>query len=205
MIKSNIPKEFYLKDALTLAKELLGKILVRKYENEYIAGRIVETEAYIASIDKASHAYGGKRTPRVAPLYEEGGIAYVYFIYGMYSCMNVITGPKDDAQGVLIRALEPLEGKELMSHLRFNKSYSDLKPREILNLTSGPGKLCKALAIDKALTGISLYSDELFLYDDGFEGFNIISKKRIGIDYAEEAIDFPWRFYIEDNKYISKK
>lgn len=205
MIKSNIPKEFYLKDALTVATAILGKILVRKCENEYLAGRIVETEAYIASIDKASHAFGGKRTPRVAPLYEEGGIAYVYFIYGMYSCMNVITGPKNDAQGVLIRALEPLDGMELMSTLRFNKSYKDLKPKEILNLTSGPGKLCKAMDINKALTGKSLYSDELFIYDDGFSDFNIVSRKRIGIDYAEEAKDFLWRFYIEDNKFISKK
>lgn len=204
MIKPNLTKEFYKQDALLVAKKLLGKVLVRKYKDSYLAGRIVETEAYIGSIDKACHAYGGKKTPRLMPLYEEGGISYVYFIYGMYSCMNVITGHSMDPQGVLIRALEPIEGLQEMSTLRFNKPYETLKPREILNLTSGPGKLCKAMDIDKTLTGISLFSDELYIYEDGFEDFEIIERPRIGIDYAEEAKDFLWRFYIKGNKYISK-
>lgn len=203
MIK--LKKSFYNRDARIVGKELLGKILVRKYDGKTLVSRIVETEAYIGSLDKACHAYNFKRTPRVLPLYEKGGIAYVYAIYGMYYCLNIVTAEKDDPQAVLIRAVEPIDGLEEMSLNRTKKSYSDLKRKEILNLTSGPGKLCIALNIDKTLDSHSLFSEELSVYDDEYDDFEIISCKRIGIDYAEEAVDFPWRYYIKDNDYVSVK
>ncbi|MEG2656686.1 MAG: DNA-3-methyladenine glycosylase [Clostridium sp.] len=198
-----ISPEFFKRDARIVSEELLGKLLVRNYSGNTLIGRIVETEAYIGTIDKACHAYGNKKTPRVMPLYEASGIAYVYIIYGMYNCMNVITGEKGDPQGVLIRAVEPIEGLEIMSENRFKKSFSQLKLKEVLNLTSGPGKLCIALNIDKTLNTHSIFSEELFISDDGFRKFDTIYAKRIGIDYAEDAIDFLWRYYIKDNKYVS--
>ncbi|MEG1254455.1 DNA-3-methyladenine glycosylase [Clostridium sp.] len=195
--------EFLQRDARVVSQDLLGKLLVRKYNGNTLTGRIVETEAYIGRIDKASHAYGNKKTPRVMPLYESPGISYIYTIYGMYNCMNIVTGEKGDPQGVLIRALEPVEGLEIMSLNRFKKPLSQLKPKDVFNLTSGPGKLCIALNIDKSLNTHSIFSEELFLYDDGFEDFSTVCAKRIGIDYAEESIDFLWRYYIKDNKYVS--
>lgn len=200
-----LDKEFFNRDARIVGKDLLGKIIIRKYDGKTLICRIVETEAYIGSLDKACHAYNFKRTPRVLPLYEEAGIAYVYAIYGMYYCLNIVTGEKEDPQAVLIRAVEPIEGLEEISMNRTKKPYCELKRKEILNLTSGPGKLCIALNIDKKLNTQSVLGEEISLYDDGFKSFDIISCKRIGIDYAEEAIDFPWRYYIKDNDYVSVK
>lgn len=198
-----LPLSFFQRDAREVAEDLLGKIIVRKYRGLKLTGRIVETEAYVGKIDKASHAYNYKKTPRTEPLFAEAGIAYVYKIYGMYNCMNIVTGVEGDPQGVLIRAIEPIEGIEIMSENRFKKSLSQLKPKEILNLTSGPGKLCIAFNIDKSLNNHSIFSDELSLYEDDFKDFNIAYSKRIGIDYAEEAKDFLWRYYINANKYVS--
>lgn len=137
-----LTKDFYNKNALHLAKDLLGKILVHNVNGHILKGMIVETEAYIGAIDKASHAYNNKRTERTAPLYGPCGISYVYLIYGMYHCFNIISGMKDEAEGVLIRALEPVNDLEYMSILRFKKPYSELKKAQIKNLTNGPGKLC---------------------------------------------------------------
>ena len=204
MYKANLPSSFFLGDARIVAKDLLGMIIVKKHNNNYIAGRIVETEAYIGSLDKASHAYSNKRTKRVMPLYEKGGISYVYKIYGMYYCMNVVTGPKNDAQGVLIRALQPLDGLDIMSENRYKKSYSSLTNREIKNLTSGPGKLSIALDIDLNMNMHDLSSEDFFIMDDGFKDFSIVTTTRIGIDYAEEAKDFLWRYYIKNNSFVSK-
>lgn len=202
---NKLNESFFNRDARIVGKELLGKLIVRKYDNKTLISRIVETEAYIGSLDKACHAYNFKRTPRVLPLYESGGIAYVYLIYGMYYCLNIVTSEKDDPQAVLIRAVEPIEGLDIMSLNRTKKPFDELKKREILNLTSGPGKLCIALNIDKTLDAHSVLSEELSLYDDGYSGFETVCCKRIGIDYAEEAIDFPWRYYIKDNDYVSVK
>lgn len=248
-------KEFFKRDALVVAKELLGKVLVREVAGERISGRIVETEAYIARLDKASHAYGERRTERVMPLYAEGGISYVYFIYGKYFCFNVITGLEGDAQGVLVRALEPMEGLEQMGKNRFLKSYSELTKRQKINLTSGPSKLCMALNIDRDMNKKNLMGDEIYIAEEEIkesveeaenikcnsglilrekikeqeikeqeieeqeieeqeieeqeikkkcnEVKEIVECKRIGIDYAEEAIHFPWRFYINGNPYVS--
>lgn len=201
-----LDKEFFKQGALTLAKDLLGKTLVRKVDGVVLKGKIVETEAYIGAIDKASHAYNGRRTERTEPLFREGGIAYVYFIYGMYHCCNVISGKENEGEGVLLRALEPLNEFEYLAQKRFNKSYDELTKAKKKLLTNGPSKLCMAFSIDKEENYTKLYEDGDFYIEDGDnESFDIVETKRVGIDYAEEAVDFPWRFYIKDNNYISVK
>ncbi|MGN2339309.1 DNA-3-methyladenine glycosylase [Clostridium cagae] len=198
-------REFYKKDALEVAKGLLGKILVREIDGVILRGKIVETEAYIGSIDKASHAYNGRRTERTEPLFKEGGIAYVYFIYGLYHCFNVISGESDDGQGVLIRALEPLDNFDYISLKRFNKKFEELYTVKKRDLTNGPSKLCMAFEIDKKDNYKVLYEKGDIYIEDSYDNYDIVQTTRIGIDYAEEAINFPWRFYIKDNKYVSKK
>lgn len=199
-------KNFYERDTLLVAEELLGKILVHEVNGIKLKGKIVETEAYIGSIDKACHAYGGKITPKIEPLYGEPGIAYVYSIYGMYFCFNAITKKVGSPEGVLIRALEPLDGIEEMAKLRFNKFYEELTKSQIKNLTSGPSKLCIAFNINKSNNKQSLLSDNFYIEDNiKKEKIDIIRAKRIGIDYAEEAKDFLWRFYIKDNIWVSVK
>lgn len=201
-----INKEFYKQGALTLAKELLGKVIVRTVDNVILKAKIVETEAYIGEIDKASHAYNGRRTERTEPLFREGGIAYVYFIYGKYYCFNVISGVENKGEGVLIRALEPLNEFGYLAQKRFNEDYDQLTEAKKKALTNGPSKLCIAYSIDKSENYIKLYEKGEFYIEEGeVENFEIVETTRIGIDYAEEAIDFPWRFYIKGNKYISKK
>ena len=198
-----LEKEFYKQGALILAKELLGKTLVRNIDNVTLRGRIVETEAYIGERDKASHAYNGRRTE---PLFREGGISYVYFIYGKYYCFNVISGLEDKGEGVLIRALEPLNEFDYLAEKRFSQNYEELSEAKKKALTNGPSKLCRAFSIDKSENYIKLYEKgDFYIEDDESEKIDIVETTRIGIDYAEEAIDFPWRFYIKDNKYISKK
>ena len=203
-----ISKEFYNRSALEVAQDLLGKVLVREVDGKILKGKIVETEAYIGAIDKASHAYGGKRTNRTETLYADPGTVYVYIIYGMYHCLNLISEEKDVAGGVLIRGIEPLEGIEEMSKLRYRKNYEELSSYEKKNFSNGPSKLCMALGIDKVENGINtISSEEIYVEDDSSikEDFSIVEAKRIGIDYAEEARDFLWRFYIKDNKFVSKK
>ncbi|OOM82095.1 putative 3-methyladenine DNA glycosylase [Clostridium puniceum] len=199
-------KEFYKKGALILAKELLGKVVVRTVDNVTLKAKIVETEAYIGEIDKASHAYNGRRTERTEPLFKEGGIAYVYFIYGKYYCFNVISGAEDKGEGVLIRALEPLNEFDYLAQKRFNQNYDELAESKKKAITNGPSKLCMAFSINKSENYMKLYEKGEFYIESGEEeNFEIIDTTRIGIDYAEEAIDFPWRFYIKGNKYISKR
>ena len=188
-------KEFYRSGALELAKELLGKIIVRKVDGKILRGKIVETEAYIGAIDKASHAYNGRRTERTEPLFHEGGIAYVYFIYGLYHCFNVISGEKDKGEGVLIRAIEPLNEFDYISQKRFKKNFCELSNAKKKTLTNGPAKLCMAYSIDKSDNYKKLYEDGDFYIEDSDEkNFDIVETTRIGIDYAEEAVEFPWRF-----------
>lgn len=208
--------EFYGRNTLLVAKELLGKYLIHEINGKYIGGKIVETEAYVGIGDKAAHVYGGKKTKRVMPLYGMEGTAYIYQIYGMYFCLNAITEREGEPQGVLIRAIEPLIGLDIISNNRSRKNYSELSKKELLNLTSGPSKLCIALDIDKRLNNSMLWDNELFIVDKDIEldemieikedeeGL-IISSKRIGIDYAEEARDYLYRFYYKDNPYVSKK
>lgn len=197
-------REFYSRDTETVAKELLGKILVHEINGEKLAGKIVETEAYLGVIDKAAHSYGGRRTSRVEVMYGKAGLSYVFIIYGMYYCFNVVTQKEEIPEAVLIRALEPVEGLDTIANNRFKKNYSDLTKTQIKNLTNGPGKLCDALKINKTLNGEDLCDNRLYIVDNK-ETFSIVTSKRIGIDYAEEAKDYLLRFYIQDNKYVSVK
>jgi DNA-3-methyladenine glycosylase len=201
-----LDKEFYKQSALILAKELLEKVIVRTVDNITLRAKIVETEAYIGEIDKASHAYNGRRTERTDPLFREGGIAYVFFIYGKYHCFNVISGLEDKGEGVLIRALEPLNEFNYLAEKRFKQSYEKLSEAKRKALTNGPSKLCMALSIDKSDNYKKLFKKGDLYIEYGEKGaFEIVETTRIGIDYAEEAIHFPWRFYIKGNKYVSIK
>lgn len=199
-----LDREFYSRDTITVAKELLGKILVHKVDGHILKGRIVETEAYLGVEDKAAHSYGGRRTKRVETMYGPAGRAYVYIIYGMYHCLNMITEKEGVPEGVLIRGVEPLEGLDQMALYRYGRAYGELNNYQRKNLTNGPGKLCMAFNIDRSLDKEDLCGDRLFVEEDGFDKFNIVETTRIGIDYAEEAIFYPYRFYIEGNPYVSK-
>lgn len=195
---NKLPISFYKKNTDQVAKRLLGKTLVHIYKGKRLSGIITETEAYLGIKDRACHTFGGRRTTRTESMYLPGGYAYVYFIYGMYNCVNVVTRTEAHPEAVLIRALEPIDGIEQMMKNRNSKN--------LLNLTTGPGKLCQAMAITKENNTQSLLSDTLFIEDTGtIPTANIVARPRIGIAYAEEAIHWPLRFYIKDSKYISKK
>lgn len=200
-------KDFFRRDAITLARDLLGKYLVRKYEGEQIITKIVETEAYMGIEDKAAHVFNDKRTNRTEPLYQDGGCIYVYLIYGMYHCLNISANIEGVPQCVLIRAVEPVSPMNLISHNRYLKNYDELSSYQKKNICNGPGKLCKALKIDKELNFKSILDDELYILDNDEEikKSDIIESKRVNIDYAQEAKDYLWRFYIKDNKHVSKK
>lgn len=200
-----LSRDFYNRDTLIVAEELLGKILVVNKDNKICKGKIVEVEAYMGFMDKAAHSYNNRRTKRTEVMYGKPGFSYVYFIYGLYYCMNVVTREEGVPQAVLIRAVEPLEDIEVMSFRRFKKGYDNLSNREKINITNGPSKLCMAMGIDKDLNSLDLLEDDIFIEEDIKENFEISTSKRIGIDYAEEAKDYPWRFYIKGNKYVSKK
>lgn len=205
-----LPEDFYRTDGITLAKNLLGKVLVRRTPTGLTAGIISETEAYMGIIDKASHAYNGRRTQRTETMYLSGGYAYVYLIYGIYSCMNITANERDNPEAVLIRSVIPLSGFDGMieNYCRFNETKlkkTNLKTERFCkaptSLTDGPGKLCAAMDIDRTLDKAPVFlngsgnSNEIFVSDLGFAplgGFT--ESKRIGIDYAEEAAHFPWRF-----------
>lgn len=193
--------EFYQQDTLTVAQQLLGKLIVRNIDGEELVCMIVETEAYMGPIDKASHAYQNRRTQRTEAMFLPGGYVYVYLIYGMYNCLNVVTTIKDQPEAVLIRGVEPLEGIETMRNNRRLKNTNDT------NLTNGPGKLCQALAIDRQLNKYNLVTGgQLYIKENPkLDEIKIIKAKRINIDYAEEYVDKLWRFYIDGNKFVSKK
>lgn len=198
-----LPRNFYNRDTITVSKELLGKYLVHNVEGEELIGKIVEVEAYKGPIDKAAHSYN-KKTDRNKIMYGPPGHVYIFHIYGMYYCMNVVTEKIDMPCAVLIRALEPISGIDSMSKNRYNKSINDLGKNELKNLTNGPGKLCIAMGLNKSNYGDDLLEDRLYIAEGVNEKFDIVTTKRINIDYAEEAIHFPWRFYIKGNPYVSK-
>lgn len=200
-----LEREFYNRDSVIVAQALLGKVLVHEIDGQRLSAKIVETEAYMGIEDKAAHSYGGKRTQRVEVMYGGPGYAYVFFIYGMYNCFNVVTREEGTPQAVLVRAVEPLYGLDLMAQHRFQLAFQQLSRSQKKGLTNGPGKLCKALTIDKRLNGEDLCGSRLYIEEGGPEQFTIVSTKRVGIDYAEEAKDFYWRFYIKDNQYVSVK
>ena len=194
-----IERKFYMRDAVTVGKDILGKIIVKKTaDGRMMSGRITEVEAYMGITDKASHSYGGRRTKRTEVMYKEGGYSYVFLIYGMYECFNVTVGREGDPQAVLIRGVEPLENKNLMWEKRKVKKEKDI--------SNGPGKLTKALGITREDNGADLVAGEnIWLEDDGYKVKDIVETTRIGIDYAEEDALKPWRFYIKDSIFVSKK
>lgn len=200
-----LDREFYNRDSIVVARELLGKVLVHEIDGNRISAKIVETEAYMGIEDKAAHSYEGRRTPRVEVMYGEPGFTYVFMIYGMHSCFNVVVNKKGTPQAVLVRAVEPMDGKDWMAQKRFGTSYETLTKSQRKNLTNGPGKLCKACSIDRNLNGMDLCSNELYIEEGIEEEFDVVTTKRVGIDYAEEAKDFPWRFYIKENENVSVK
>ncbi|MBE7720706.1 DNA-3-methyladenine glycosylase [Lacrimispora indolis] len=192
-----LDREFYNRDSILVARELLGKVLVHQWEGQRVSARIVEAEAYMGLEDKAAHSYGGRRTPRVEVMYGDPGFAYIFPIYGMYFCFNVVTREKGVPQAVLIRGVEPLEGIREMAEKRYGKPYEELSKSQRKGISNGPGKLCKALSLDRSFNGADLCGDQVYIEEGPGEDFQIIATKRIGIDYAEEARDYLWRFYIE--------
>ncbi|KSU83572.1 DNA-3-methyladenine glycosylase [Fictibacillus enclensis] len=201
--------ELFEYPTLQLARKLLGMELVHQTGKGLTSGIIVEAEAYLGPEDRAAHSYGGRRTPRTEIMYAEAGHVYVYFIYGMHTCFNIVSGPLHKPEAILIRALEPKEGIPLMMTRR-NMAVSLMDNgawnlKELKKLADGPGKLCKAMGITLEDYGVKLNSDHLYLreYRDVPEQ-DIVSGPRIGVNYAGEAALYPYRFWIKDNLYVSK-
>ena len=192
---ARLSRDFYDGDTVAIAQALLGKLLVRRLDGQLLAGRITETEAYIGRCDKACHAYNYRRTPRTETLFLAPGYAYIYLIYGMYHCLNFVTEPEG----------EPAAGLETIRRLRYGDK--PLTPYRIRNFLNGPGKVCQGFGLTRAQNGLDLTGDELFLCD-GPEDLGlpcpaprrerICRGPRIGVDYAQEARDFPWRFWLEE-------
>ena len=191
-----LDRSFYLRPTLDVARELLGKVLVRRVHGKQLAGMIVETEAYVGPHDLACHASKG-RTRRTEVMFGEGGVAYVYMIYGFYFCLNAVTEPEGYPAAVLIRAVEPLSNVKVMHALRN-------KPEKGTNIASGPGKLCMAMAIDRELNGESLLGRKLWVEDQSLKVARIGFSPRVGVDYAGEYRDKPWRFFVEGNPHVSR-
>ena len=186
-------------DTLQLSKDTLGKKIVTNINNQITSGIIVELEAYLGVNDKASHAYNGKNTLRTKTMFEKGGVAYVYLCYGVHYLFNIVCNLRNIPHAILIRAIEPIEGIDLMKKRRNIKTNSH-------NLTNGPGKLCQALGITKTFNNKSLMDDNIWIEDTDYiiPDKNILSAPRIGVDYAGEDAQLPYRFYIKNNKWISK-
>jgi DNA-3-methyladenine glycosylase len=182
---TEFPREFFRQDTAAVAQSILGSWLVRKFKGHWYGARIVETEAYLGTADAAAHSWRGRRTPRVEPMYKDGGHLYVFFVYGMHSCANVVTRPAGTPEAVLLRAAEACQGV----------------PSKLL---SGPGRLCAAMGITVADTGIDLLADgdiRLFQGHDACKEIGI--SKRIGVDYAGEAADWPLRFFDRNSPAVS--
>ncbi len=196
-----IPLSFYdRKEVVKIARELLGKIIVTNFESSITSGRIVETEAYRAFTDKASHSFGGRRTARNQPMYWQPGTAYVYICYGMHRMFNVVTNKEGIPDAVLIRAVEPVEGISTMAK-RTGKKITDK------SLSRGPGNVGKALGIYKHHSGLFLLDEEIYLLDDNltYPEEEIGISKRIGVESAGADALLPYRFYVKGNKYVSGK
>lgn len=188
------------KNVLKIARELLGKILVTKWEGIETSGRIVEVEAYEGIGDRASHAYGGRRTARNEIMYAGGGVGYIYLCYGIHHLFNVVTHTEGTPHAILVRGVEPLEGIEMMLVRTGKKKFDH-------TLTRGPGNVSKALGLHTSQSGSSLTGAEVFIADDGFKypSKQIGSSPRIGVDYAGEDALLPYRFYVKGNPFVSGK
>lgn len=190
---------FQTTDTIAAARDVLGKLLVVPSEKgERISGMIVEVEAYCGIDDRGAHSHGGRRTARNEVTYGEGGHAYVFFVYGMYYQLNLVLGPVDHPHVLLIRAVEPIEGIETMRARRGQMKDT--------NLTSGPGKLCIAYGIDRSYNGEDLVGGDRIRVENyrSFTSQEIAVGKRIGIDYAGEDADLPWRFWVSGNPHVSR-
>ena len=201
---SKLPHEFYAGNTVQIAKRLLGTYLVRMLDKQLLAGRITETEAYVGRCDKACHAYQYRCTERTSTMFGPPGHAYVYLIYGMHHCLNLVTEPEGEPSAVLIRGISPVAGIEGIQQLRFGNK--PITPAMKKNFMNGLGKVCKGLSIDRSFNGIDLTGDTLYLCDSPSDlgisapmlpSEQICSGPRVGVDYAEEAKDFPWRFWLE--------
>jgi len=195
-----LTKEYFHSAPVTeLAIDLIGKELHSRINGNYTSGIIVETEAYSGAIDKASHAYRNKRTPRTEIMFGEPGKAYVYLCYGLHHLFNIVVSPSNVADAILVRAIEPVSGISIMSERR-DQPISK-------NLTSGPAKLSQALGISLAHNNVPLYlkTGGVWLEEgENIDMSRIEKAKRIGVDYAEEDAELLWRFYLKDNKWVSK-
>ncbi|SFD50249.1 DNA-3-methyladenine glycosylase [Flavobacterium phragmitis] len=197
---SKLPYSYYLnRDVIFLAKDLLGKLLYTQIDGKITSGIIVETEAYFGVQDKASHAYGGRRTNRTEIMYGNGGVSYVYLCYGIHHLFNIVSSIEGEPHAVLIRAIEPFEGKEFMEERR-NMTASKAA------ISAGPGSMAKALGIDAAFNKKDLNGDEIWIEDHGirYSEKEIAAVPRVGVAYAQEDALLPWRFFIKGNKYVSK-
>ncbi len=195
-----LTREFFTRaDTLQIARDLLGTTLVVPDENGgRVSGKIIETEAYCGIEDKAAHSYNNRRTRRTETMFAVGGTVYIFFIYGMYYQFNIVAGEIESPHAILIRAVEPLENIELMRERRGQMKDT--------NLTSGPGKLCIALGIDKTFNNADLLGDQVWLEKGAkVSDAEIVAGKRIGIDYAEEYAEKPWRFWLKGNEFVSRK
>lgn len=195
-----LPLSYYLnQNVLFLAKDLLGKVLFTNINDEITAGIIVETEAYFGEQDKASHAYGGRRTNRTETLYRNGGISYVYLCYGIHHLFNIVTSFEGEPHGILIRAVEPLIGKDI---IEFRRKMSITKT----TISSGPGSVSKALGIDGYFNKKDLTGEEIWVEDHHirYNSDEIAEVPRVGVAYAQEDAFLPWRFFVKGNKYVSK-
>ena len=185
-IRKELPRSFFLRDTAEVARDLIGVWFARRHDGNWYGARIVETEAYLGSVDAAAHTYRGRRTERVEPMYKEGGHLYVFLIYGMYHCANVVTQPAGIGQAVLLRAAQGPPGA----------------PSRLL---SGPGRLCAALGVTVAFSGVDLLAGgDLRLFRHGGPPPSIATSTRIGVDYAGEAKDWPLRFYDSKSPAVSK-
>lgn len=195
-----LKKGFYIRDnVVQIAKDLLGKILVTKIDGKISSGIIVETEAYNGIYDKACHAYGGRKTDRTKVMYEEGGISYVYFCYGMHYLFNVVTNKKEVPDAVLIRGIVPLKNKKCIFQRISEKSLKN-------GILNGPGKVTKAMGIDKSFNGVSLLGNQIWIEDDGIlipKG-DILIGPRVGVDYAGEDALLPYRFLVKNFETLMK-
>ncbi len=194
--------DFFLRtDVVEIARDLLGKVLITNFDGQRTAGIITETEAYRAPDDRASHAFGNRRTARTETMFQEGGHAYIYLCYGIHHLFNVVTAPENAAHAVLIRGIEPIEGQEFMLERRGKKRFSP-------DLTTGPGALSQALGLTKKWNGQNLNSPDspiwLEHFPDKFLMPEIESGKRIGVDYAGECADWAWRFWIKNSRFAKQ-
>ena len=205
--KAMLAQRFFEGDTVQTARSLVGKYLVRRYDGLTLAARITETEAYVGRTDKACHAYGYRKTERTRTLFAPPGTAYVYLIYGMHCCLNFVTEPEGEPAAVLIRGLAPRHNQDIIAENRFHCKCADMSAYQKKNFLNGPGKVCAGMNIDRSLNALPWGSQELFVCqsldelglptpEEDLSPLRIRVGKRIGIDYAQEAVDFPWRFYL---------